>query len=683
VEFRLLVPRQLPAQPRMFTGRAGELAQLTTAMGNGADPGLVVISAISGTGGLGKTWLALHWAYQHLDRFPDGQLWVNLRGFDPAGEPVPAQTAVRGFLDALGVDPAVVPAEPEAAVGLYRSLVADKRMLVVLDNAASTSQVIPLLPGGAGCTVLVTSRRKLTGLVTGHGAGQLDLDVLPGAEARELLARHLGAGRLAGEPAAVAELLASCAGLPLALGITAARAAAHPGFPLAMLAAELREAATRLDALEAGDAAASVRAALSWSYHALDPRAATVLGLLGLAPGPDISLPATASLTALAPPLARTTLRELEAASLVRQDQPDRYRMHDLVRLHAAERASTDQPPALRTAALERLTSFYLHTAVAADRLLAPHRPPIDLGPPAAGCTAHELPGAAAALAWFGTEHASLLAVQRLTVAQGWHTYTWQLAWALNTFQLFRGHLREQVASWRAGLAAAQRLGQQQTQAMAHRLLGDACSFAGQQAEALNHLNRAIGLAEHAGDTGGQAHGYRTLGRAWELRGDYGQAVAAASRALELFRDLGEPVWEALALNNVGWYHAHLGRLGEARACCEAALRLYRRHRNREGEAATLDSLGYIALHDGDHGQAVHYYRLAGAYYHEAGHAYGEADALDSLAGAHTARADHRAARRALHRALALYQAQHRVADADRTQRKLAALGHAASPVDS
>jgi tetratricopeptide (TPR) repeat protein len=349
--------------------------------------------------------------------------------------------------------------------------------------------------------------------------------------------------------------------------------------------------------------------------------------------------------------------------------------MHDLVRLHAAERAVANQPAAERTAALDRLTSFYLHTAVAADRLLAPHRPPIDLAAPEPRDAAPEPHDAEAALDWFAAEHGCLLAAQRLAMDRGWHTRTWQLAWALNTFHLFRGHLREQVASWQAGLTAAEQLGQPRIQAMAHRLAGDACAFAGQHAAALDHLGRAISLAEQSGDPRDKGHGYRLLGRAWELRGDYAQALAAAERSLAEFRAAGDPVWEALGLNNVGWYQAHLGQLSEARACCEAALALYRSHHNREGEAATLDSLGYIALHDGRHDEAVHYYGLAHARYHDAGHAYGEADALDSLASVHAARGDLAATRAAGAQALALYQQQHRIADADRIRRKLAGLG--------
>ncbi len=672
---RPAVPRQLPARPRLFTGRSSELARLTADLDGDADPAdLTGISVISGTGGMGKSWLALHWAYQHLDRFPDGQLWVNLRGFDPVGEPVPAQTAIRGLLGGLGIDPAAAPAEPEAAAALYRSLVAGKRMLVVIDNAATTSQVVPLLPGGAGCVVLVTSRRTLTGLVVRHGARPLDLGVLPGAEARELLARHLGAARLAAEPEATAELLASCAGLPLAIGITAALAAARPGFALAVLATELRDAATRLDTLDAADLTASVRATLSWSYHTLGLRAARVLGLLALAPGPDISFLAAVSLTALTPAATQTTLRELEAASVLHEDRPGRHRMHDLVRLHAAEQASLDQPEAERTAALQRVTDFYLHTAVAADRMLTPHRAPIELGMPAAGCIPYRPADVAATLAWLDSEHSCLLSAQALAVEQGWHSHAWQLACALSPYHQRQGDSRSEFVTWQAGLSAATRMCQPALEADARRWLGEACGNLGLRAEALDHVTRAIVLTERLGDTARLAVNLWALANIWEQQQDYHQALIHATRSHHLFQTLDNPVREASALTAVGWYHACLGHLSQAAAASHAALAMHRRHRYRPGEAGTLDTLGYISVHTGRSARAISYYNQAIAICREVGHRRGEADILTRLAEVYAADGRHDKARSAWQQALTLYRVQHRTADAARVQQKLVPL---------
>jgi DNA-binding SARP family transcriptional activator len=673
---RPAVPRQLPAPPALFTGRASELARLTAVLGGDGDPaGLTGISVVSGAGGVGKSWLALHWAHQHLELFPDGQLWVNLGGFAPAGEPVPAQTALRGFLDGLGVDPATVPAELEAAAALYRSVIAGKRMLVVLDNAATTGQVIPLLPGSTGCAVLVTSRRMLTGLAIGHGARSLNLDVLPGTEARELLARHLGAARLAAEPEATTELLASCAGLPLAISITAARAAAHPGFPLAVVAAELREAATRLDTLEAADLTASVRATLSWSYHSLGQRAARVLSLVALAPGPDISLLAAASLTALTPAAARTTLRELEAMSLLQEDVPDHYRMHDLIRLHAAEQAGHDQPEAERAGARQRIIDFYLHTAVAADRLLTPHRAPIELSPPAAGCIPYQPADVTAALAWLDTEHAALLAAQTMAITQGWHSQAWQLAWALSPYHQRQGDSRSELVTWQAGLTAAAHLRQPALEADARRWLGEAYGNVGLRAEALDQVTRALALTERLGDTARQAVNLWTMASIWEQQQDYHQALPYAIRSHQLFQTLDDPVREASALTAVGWYQARLGHLSLAAAASHAALAMHRRHHYRAGEAGTLDTLGFIAARTGHTARAISYYNEAIAICREVGHRRGESDILTRLAEVHSACGRYDDARSAWQRALALYQAQHRTIDAARIQQKLAPLG--------
>jgi tetratricopeptide (TPR) repeat protein/transcriptional regulator with XRE-family HTH domain len=244
-------PRQLPRGNPKFAGRAGDLRTLTALLGQ--PDAVTAVVVVTGAAGIGKTAVALRWAHEHGDQFPGGQLWVDLQGFDPSGDPMPADVALRGFLGALGVAPSAIPADPQARSGLYRSLVAGRRMLVILDNARDASQVIPLLPGSPECAVLVTSRRQLAGLVTRYGAQSLDLGALAEAEARDLLRCYLGTGRLAAEPGAVAGILACCAGLPLAVSVVAARAGANPRLPLAALAAELREAATRLDALDAGD----------------------------------------------------------------------------------------------------------------------------------------------------------------------------------------------------------------------------------------------------------------------------------------------------------------------------------------------------------------------------------------------------------------------------------------------
>ncbi|MFH8410109.1 ATP-binding protein [Streptomyces sp. NPDC018019] len=670
---RTVVPQQLPAAPSRFTGRAGELAALTAALDDAVESGTtVMISALGGAGGIGKTWLALYWSHRHADRFPDGQLFVDLRGFTPLGEPMPTAEAVRGFLNALGVDPAEVPADLDAQVGLYRSLVAGRRMLIVLDNARDTAQVAPLLPGGPACTVLVTSRRHLAGLVTAHGARSLDLDVLSEDEARRLLVDHLGAERVDAEPAAVREFLACCAGLPLALSIVAARATAHPGFPLSVLAEELRDHTTRLDELDAGEIPLNLRAAFSSSYHALSPEAAVLLGLLGLAPGPDISLAAAASLAGLPKARARVLLRELETAHLVSQPAPGRYRLHDLIRLYACDQARHHQAGDSLDRALRRLVDFYLHTAYAGDQVLDPHRESVRLDPPAAGCLPHPLRDEAGALAWLDAEHAGVLAAQRLAVERQWHTLVWQLAPALHTYHWRRGLLPDQVAVARAGLDATRHVGDPTAQAPAHRLLAEACALVGRHAEALEHLHQALALAESADDLPSQAHTHRVLAWAWGQRGEVRPALDHATRSLALFQAVGDEEWEARGLNQSAWYSAQLGHFEQAAAYGDKALLLHRRHRNRNGEALSLSVHAYLGLCTGRYAEVLEHGRPALALFRDTGNTYYEAVLLEGIGQAHAALGRPAEAREAWQQALELYRAQRRTDEAERLQLQLA-----------
>ncbi|MFI0722047.1 ATP-binding protein [Streptomyces sp. NPDC021224] len=682
-------PRQLPPPPALFTGRARELALLDTALGDG--PG--GICAIGGMGGIGKTWLALHWAHTRRDRFPDGELHADLRGFDPTGQPVDPAAAVRGFLAALGVAPAALPAGPDAQAALYRGLTAERRMLVLLDNAPDTEHVVPLLPGGSGCTVLITGRRRLTGLITAHGARPLALGELPAPDAYEMLARRLGRARLDAEPGAAADLVTCCAGLPLALGIAAACAATHPGLPLTALADELRDDTRRLDALDGGEPHADLRAVLSWSGRALSREAAHAFALLGTAPGPDITPAAAAHLLGLPPATARALLRELDHAHLVRRHAPERYRMHDLLRLHATELARTHGTPAERRAAIRRLVDHRTEAASTAARSLAPHHPPLPL--PAAPAPDGPVPGdrasgrpdpeaphdQASAMAWFDAEHPNLVAAQQAARAHGWDVQACRLAWALDPYHRSRGYYADQAAMWRLAAQAAEGLGVPALHARAHQMLGDACALLGRTGDALRHLERALALTGGAGDGPARAEIHHSLGGAWERHGDDRRALEHALRALEIFRTLDDTYRQARALNAVGWLRTRLGDHTEARADCLAALALLRRHpadRRQLGESSTLDSLGCIAHRRGEHDLAVAYYGEALAICRAQGHSHLEADVLRHTAESLLARHRTDEARAALSRARALLTSQHRLSDADQVAHELAVLDRTA-----
>ncbi|QWF85648.1 phosphorylase family protein [Amycolatopsis sp. CA-230715] len=678
------IPQQLLAPPARFVGRADQLAELdralTTPEGSspGAGPGggpTAVISAIGGTGGIGKTWLALTWAHRHLERFPDGQLFVDLHGFSPTSEPVQPATVVRGFLDALGVEANRIPTDLDAQAALYRSLVAGRRMLIVLDNAATSDQVAPLLPGSPSCTVLVTGRHRLASLIDRYGARHLPLDVLSPEEARRLLAARLGADRVTAEPEAVDELIGLCGGHPLALSITARTAGTRPGVALAEVATELRDLG--LEALDHDtDPAASLPTVLSWSLRYLTDTQRTVFALLGIAPGPDTTPPATAALTGLPGRLARRTLSGLENASLLERRAGSRYTMHDLIRRYATDTAHTTLPEEVREAALTRVGDFHLHTAHAADRLLDPHRALVRPEPPAPGVHPHPLPNTAAALAWLDAEHATLLATQRTAAALGHHHTVWHLAWNLTVFHRRRGHRHDEVTTWQAALEAADHLPDPATRSRTHRLLGRACSRLGLHEQATTHLERALDLAVRHHDPTDQAHTHRVLAFAWERRGDDRQALEHAQRAVDLYRAVDQPVWGADALNAVGWHAARLGWFDTAREHCQAALTLHRHHHNPNGEATTLDSLGYIAHHTGDHHQALDHYHHALTLNRGRGHAYEVTGTLDRMGHPYVALGQHEQARTVWREALQLYREQGRDADAERVQRQLDDLGY-------
>lgn len=339
---RVTVPRQLPPPAAGFAGRTGELRELSRALARRDPAGETVpILTIVGTAGVGKTALAKHWAHQVIGRFPDGQLYVNLRGFDPSGDALEPPDVLRGFLHAVGQPSARVPLRAQAAVGQYRSLLAGRRMLILLDNARDPEQVRPLLPGDPACTAVVTSRNQLSGLVVADGARPLFLDVLTRADAAELLARRLGSQRLAAEPQAAEELIGLSGRLPLVLAAVAARAAASPALPLRDLAAELRDSGRRLDAVETGEPATSLRAMLAGSHRLLSDPAARMLRLLGLHPGTEISADAGASLAGIPVVQARAVLRELARWSLMNEHSADRFSFNAFLRSYAAERTST------------------------------------------------------------------------------------------------------------------------------------------------------------------------------------------------------------------------------------------------------------------------------------------------------------------------------------------------------
>jgi tetratricopeptide (TPR) repeat protein/DNA-binding XRE family transcriptional regulator len=664
---------QLPPAVAGFTGRAAELAALTGMLdqaGAGA-PGTVVISALGGTAGVGKTALALHWAHQVAARFGDGQLYANLRGFDPSGNPAPPAEVIRGFLDAMGVPAERIPPLPQAQAGLYRSLLADKRVLIVVDNARDEQQVRPLLPASPASLVLVTSRSQLSGLAAADGARLISLDVLTHAEAMQLLTARLGAARVAAEPGAAGQIASLCACLPLALAVAAARAAARPGFALATLADELADAAGRLDALDAGDPGSSVRAVFSWSTRQLTGEAARMFRLLGIHSGPDITAAAAASLAAIAEADARRLLRELARAHLIAEHVPGRFSFHDLLRAYAAEQAHHTDSGTGRREATGRVLDHYLHTAARAVLLLVPGKEPVTLAPPRPGVAAGQPADSAQALAWFEAEHQVLLAAVALAAESGFDTHAWQLPWAMTPFLHKRGHWQEWAATQRTALAAATRLGDTAAQAVCSRLLGLACIDLGDHDQARGHYASSLTLYRRLGNRLGEAKVHHNLGYLAQRQGRYADALGHTEQALRLYQAIGDKANEVAALNGLGWCHGLVGDYQQARVFCRQAVTLSAEADDRWLEGAAWDSLGYAEYHLGNLAEAAACYQRALSIVREAGARFHEAGTLSRLGDTHHAAGDLAQAREAWQQALAsLEDLQH--PDAEQVRAKLA-----------
>jgi DNA-binding SARP family transcriptional activator len=648
------VPRELPADVPAFTGRTAELAELDRLGARGEPVTAAVISAVAGTGGVGKTALAIHWAHRAADRFPDGQLHVNLRGYDP-DRPMTAADALAGFLRTLGVPGPDIPPGQDQRAARYRSLVSGKRMLVLLDNASHAEQVRPLLPGTPGCAVLVTSRDALAGLVARDGAARLDLDLLPLAEAVALLTELIGEPARA-DPDATAELARQCARLPLALRVAAELAAAHPAVPLADLVADLAGQQQPLDLLDAaGDPRTAVRAVLSWSYQQLSAQAARMFRLLGIHPGPDITVPAAASLAATAEAGARRLLGELSRAHLIAEHVPGRYAFHDLLRAYAAEQAHSDSDTGRREAT-GRVLDHYLHTAARAALLLMPAKEPVALAPPGPGAAPEQPADYPRAMAWFEDEHQVLLAAVALADNSGFDRHAWQLPWAMEGFLTLRGRWQDWAATERTALAAATRLGDTDAQALSGRLLANACTLLGDHDQARRNYTGSLMLYQRLGNRRGEARVRQGLARLAAGQGRYADAVAHGEQALHLYEVVGDKTGQAVTLNSVGWDHGLLGDYQQARAFCRRSLTMCAEVGYPLLEGHVWDSLGYAEYHLGNLAEAAACYERALSLKRESGDRHAEANTLTHLGDTRHAAGELARAREAWQQALAIFE---------------------------
>ena len=625
------IPAQLPTDVVGFVGRTEVLARLDKLRTSTA---AVDVGVVAGPAGVGKTSLAVHWAHQVADRFPDGQLYVNLRGFDPSGLAKTPAEALRGFLNALGVPSAEIPDDPDVQVGKYRTLLAKKRVLILLDNARDSSQVRPLVPGASGCLVLVTSRQQLTALAATDGARLISLELLSRDEAHELLAARLGMERVLAEPEAVEQIVTRCARLPLALAVVAARAAGQPTFALAELALQLGS----LNALQGGDSATDVRAVFSWSYRQLTPPAARLFRLLGLHPGPDTSVNAAASLAAVPPEEVRAMLTELTSNHLLTEHTPGRYTSHDLLRAYAADLVQTVESEQERHEAMRRLLDYFLQTAYTASVAIGENRDPITAESPLPEVTTDQLTTDGEATIWFRAEHQSLIAVIHHARSR-WPTHAWQLAWAVTPYLDRQGHWHDWATVQADAVIATASAGDPIGQSWAHRNLARACVRLRRLADAGTHARRGLELAVDAGNGPEQAHTLVTLAILSDLEGSPAEALRHVQRALALYQAAGDDHLgdQADALSMVGWYQIALGEHHKALVNCEKALALQRKLEDVTGQGATLDSLGYAHHHLGQHAEAIACFERALGLIREHGHQHHVATILDHLGDTHKA----------------------------------------------
>lgn len=625
-----LRPSLLPADVNGFTGRVPELAELDRFLLDASPPSAANgIVALSGTAGVGKSALAVHWAHRVRDRYPDGQIYLDLRGYSAAGAKVTSAEAARRLLHALGVAPEQIPSEWQAQIDLYRSVVSQRRMLLVFDNAVDGDHVRPLLPGGRAVGVILCSRSDLRGLIASHGVRHLRVDLLTDVDARSLLEHRLGSARVGAETAAVDDIVRGCARLPLALAIVASRAVVRPHLRLDDLAGELSRTASHLDAFSADDPAVDARSVFSWSYGALHPAAARLFRLVSQHPGPDISVPAAAGLAGLSSSEAGRLLADLCGAHMTSETAAHRYAVHDLLRSYAAERSAAEDSDSDRLDALVRLFDYYLSSAHAADRCLNPPLEPIAL-PSSRNTGFAERPAQPAeALKWLTAERLVLQSVVRLAADRGLDTYAWQLGLTMINFLDAHGFWHDESATAAVAVGAAKRLGDRAAEAHARRLLGFALLRLDRHEGAERELRQALHLYGSCGNAVGQAHVQYNLGQLWAGRQRPTRAISHTRRAHRIYLREGHTRGQANTSNAWGWYLAQLGRPEAAVDYCAEALTLHEQSQNLRGMANTHDSLGNIYRLLGDHDRSIAHYDHAAALTRRIGDRYYEANILE------------------------------------------------------
>lgn len=647
---QMVVPAQLPADIPDFTGRTTELDQLAALIPADARAALSVpIAAVVGTAGVGKTALAVHWAHRVARHFPDGQMYVDLHGYG-ADSPIPPAKALSQLLRALGIEPDHIPIDVDEAVRMYRSLLATRRMLIVLDNAANSEQVRPLLPGCRSCVVLVTSRDRLAGLVAREGVRRVTLDVLPRTEAEALLIHIIGADRTGSQPDGVGRLADRCANLPLALRITAANIINDPYISVDDYAAALSRGLRAMRADD--DEQAAVGRAFDFSYQRLTPAAQKMFRLLGLVPGPDVTVSAAAAVGGLLSGDAKELLERLAAAHLVQQHQASRYRFHDLLRLYARERSLAEDTKPEQELAIRRLLSWYLARVDDAAKRLYPHTLRLSAPPPEFELADLEFENHAAALAWLEAERPNLVAAISYAAEHGPHAVASLLADSLRGYFLLRRYGIDWLAVAHDGLRASVQAGDSLGEAFAHLGLGLACWSQGRYEDSIKHYTASLGASRMARSVACRAAALTNLGIVYCEIGRLREAADRYVEALRLKKQLGLP--SANLHTNLGGLYREMGLLDEAEFHCRQAVQIQRETGSRGGEAKALGMLGLVYSElDREH-EAFHAFTQALTLYGDIGDRNGQAVMLMNLGDIHGKNGRHSHALGQIHAAITL-----------------------------
>jgi tetratricopeptide (TPR) repeat protein len=655
VSLRQLVPAQLPHDVLGFTGREPELAGLAS-LATGQQDEAVVITAIDGVAGIGKTALGIHFAHRVAAAFPDGQLFVNLRGFDPEHPPLAPGEVLARFVRALGTDPADLPADPDELAAMYRSQLSGRRVLVVLDNAVSAEQVRPLLPGTASCLAIITSRNRLSGLVAVDGAQRLTLDMLPPGQAVALIARIAGDERAAADPAATRRLAELCGRLPLALRIAADRAAAHPHLSIADLAEELAAESDRLDVLATDEQTSQIRAVFSWSYRALAPGPARAFRLLGLHPGQDISTAAAAALLGTPVPETRRLLRILTGGHLLEETGRDRYQFHDLVRVYAAERALADEPAPHQMAAICRLLTWYLHMADTFESIFNPDHAHLSLDTRPSSRRPSPFTTHLQAWQWAESELANLVPVLRQVTRASDDVLAWRLPAAVAIIFDLMGQWGDLIPPLGSALAISRKLGDRTAEARILIHLAEAHMNVRKLDKAIEYCQSAFSIYGETDEWNGQWSARQLEGIACLFLERFSEAIDRLQRALATARQVSNRRTEGMSLTWLGAVHERLGAFETAIGLREQAVAALRQARSRWQYAYALERLAEAYHHVGRTSHAIDNYQQAQAIFCQIGDRRNQADVLSQLGNAQKTAGQSDAARQSWQQALAIFE---------------------------